>query len=177
MKKRGDLALLAWKKSQLWKAAESVWAKFPSLNSISTVATFICIIDCTLYPIFVAAVSLFDLLDSKDLDWIHVWTHWCTNYIVIPIGLFAVCSNYLQLKMLRYFFWGLGGLGLIAVAHDLGHAAVPGAEFIHNHHTMISILGGGNLIASNVVSRKVMAAAGLKCCNHKHHHDHHLDNV
>eukprot|EP01068_Selenidium_serpulae_P006973 Selendium_serpulae@DN456_c0_g1_i1.p1 len=178
MKKRQDAAMLASKKTPLWRLIENIWAKVPSLNSVSTFATFICIIDCTLYPIFLAVVSIFDLVDSKDLAWIHDLTHWCTNFIVIPIGLFAVCSNFLQLKMPRYFFWGLGGLLLIAGAHDLGHAAVPGAQFIHDHHTLISIIGGGNLIASNVMSKRVMAASGIKCCGHKHDHYHaHADKV
>lgn len=130
----------------------------PSLSRVADVATIICIIDCTVFPLLLMILSVLDIANLHSLEFVHGWSHWITMFIVLPIGTIAVVANYLRLRVGKLLLWGAFGLTLIFVSHH--------NESKHSWmNALVSLFGGINLIASNVVSRRKLACqCPQKCC-------------
>ncbi|KAL8274492.1 hypothetical protein Esti_001652 [Eimeria stiedai] len=98
------------------------------LSEWSNFAAVLCALDCTLLPILTAAIPFAGLVaDAQHLHAVHVASRWVAMYIVLPLGGFAVISNFLQLRRKHLLLMGLAGLVLVFTAH-----ASTGCH--ENHH-------------------------------------------
>lgn len=98
------------------------------LSEWSNFAAVLCALDCTILPLLTAAIPFAGLLaNSQDLETVHEIARWVALYVVLPLGGFAVSSNFLQLRKKRLFLMGVCGLGLVFASHAWGH------EQSHDH--------------------------------------------
>ena len=144
------------------------------LNKISTFASLLCAIDCTVFPILLALLPLINVA-GPSAAWLHKAAHAVELYFVAPIGGAAVVSNALQHRKPLLFGWGLSGVALVLLAnvhlpHSLGlpHAV---EHFLHAKHSLINVMGCALLLSSQWFSHRVLEQLG-KCCGHDHGHSH-----
>ena len=161
--------------------AEAVPAPQPkwvaNINKISTFASILCAIDCTVFPILLAVLPLINVAGGGSA-FLHKAAHAVALYFVAPVGGAAVISNALQHKRPLVFGWGLSGILCVLLANiHLPHAIlgwhVPHAleHWLHARHELINVTGCALLLSSQWFSHKILEAAG-KCCGHDHGHSH-----
>ena len=138
------------------------------LNKISTFASVLCAIDCTVFPVLLALLPLVNLAGPASSAWIHRAAHAVALYFVAPVGGAAVVSNAVQHRRPLLLGWGLSGVALVLLAnlhlHFLPHAI---EHFLHERHTIINVFGCALLLSSQWVSHRVLVAMG-KCCGQDH---------
>ena len=146
------------------------------LNKISTLASILCAIDCTVFPILLAVLPLINVA-GPSAAWLHEVAHAVALYFVGPIGGAAVASNALQHRNPFVLGWGLSGVSLVFLANiHLPHAIehlIPHAveDFLHMQHSLINVMGCALLLSSQRYSHRPLERMG-KCCGHDHSHDH-----
>ena len=120
-----------------------------TLNKISNIASILCAIDCTVYPVLLTILPILNAAGSAGaVAWLHTASHAAALWFVAPVGTTSVTANYLQHKRGFVFAWGLSGIFLVLLAnvhlphmifgltvpHSVGHA-------LHANHSVINVLG------------------------------------
>jgi hypothetical protein len=149
-----------------------------TLNKISNIASILCAIDCTVFPVLLTILPILNAAGSAGaVAWLHTASHAAALWFVAPVGTTSVTANYLQHKRGFVFAWGLSGIFLVLLAnvhlphmifgltvpHSVGHA-------LHANHSVINVLGCGVLLSSQRYARSLIGCS--TCCNHEHGHDH-----
>ena len=146
------------------------------LNKVSTFASVLCAIDCTVFPVLLALLPLINVAGPSSA-WLHKAAHAVALYFVAPVGGAAVLSNAAQHRKPLVLGWGLSGVALVLLAnihlpHALEHLLPPAVDrFLHARHSLINVMGCALLLSSQWYSHRLLEAAG-KCCG-GHGHDHH----
>mmetsp|Transcript_75391 Transcript_75391/g.125699 ORF Transcript_75391/g.125699 Transcript_75391/m.125699 type:complete len:207 (-) Transcript_75391:405-1025(-) len=145
---------------------ETVGQKWTArINTISTCASILCAIDCTVLPVLLVLLPV-----ASGSALLHTVAHMASAYFVLPIGGAAVTANYVQHRKPVLGLWGLAGLLLIAVANiHLPHGLMSHAveELLHQSHEVINVLGCALLLSSQWISHRTLHALG-KDCGHNH---------
>ena len=139
------------------------------LNRLSTFASLLCAIDCTVFPILLAVLPLLNIA-GPSAAWVHKAAHAVALWFVVPIGGAAVSSNALQHRRPLVFLWGLSGVALVLAANiHLPHSVLPHAvdHFLHAWHSTINVMGCALLLSSQWFSRRLLVEMG-KCCDIDH---------
>lgn len=144
------------------------------LRQISTAASFLCVIDCTVLLALMGALPILGLASPERMGLLREWGHRAALYFVLPLGGTTAVSNFAMHR--RPCVSVLAILGLLAIyianahgglvgrlPHSLRHAVHHGAM-----HRTTNMLGCALLMGSNYLSRRLAHAAGA-CCHHKHH--------
>ena len=149
------------------------------INKVSTFASILCAIDCTVLPIL---LLLLPVAGSSAM--LHKIAHAMSLYFVLPVGGAAVTANLAQHRKPLLGLWGASGLLLIALANvHLPHGIISHSmeEMLHSSHELINVGGCGLLLSSQWVSHKVLHVMGKDCghdhggskkssCGHDHNH-------
>ena len=159
-------------------AAQPEW--LGKVNKVSTFASILCAIDCTVFPILLALLPLAGFAPAGLAEVIHRAAHAVAIWFVAPVGGSAVLSNWLQHKDWRVGLWGACGVALVLLAnvhlphvilgwhvpHTLGHA-------LHDNHRAVNVFGCVLLLSSQRYAHNLLEKMG-KCCGHNHDagHDH-----
>ena len=147
--------------------SEAVKTWTARINRVSTFASILCAIDCTVLPILLLMLPV-----AGSSAWLHKAAHAVSLYFVLPVGGGAVTANFAQHRKPLLGLWGVSGLLLIALANvHLPHGLVSHAvdELLHKSHEVINVVGCGLLLSSQWVSHRVLHAMG-KDCGHDHGH-------
>lgn len=124
----------------------STYAWKENLLQISNVASFLCVIDCTILPIITLLLPLIGFAASPDQEeWLHHIGHKVAMNFVLPIGGMAVTMNYPSHKRISLLFVSILGLFLIFVANSSCHSPIVS---IFPHHI-------GHLLHEGLVHRCV----------------------
>ena len=149
------------------------------INKISTFASILCAIDCTVFPVLLALLPIINIAGGGASVWLHNAAHAVALYFVAPVGGAAVVSNALQHRKPLVLGWGSLGVSLVLLANvHLPHsleALVPNFEaiesWLHARHSMVNVFGCGLLLSSQWYSHRLLEQMG-KCCGHEHGHSH-----
>lgn len=141
-----------------------------NLNNVSMALSILCVIDCTLIPLLLVLLSVFNLLDDK-LDFLHEVSEIIALYIMVPISSLCVTINFYQLKNFFLLLWGIFGIILFTFAH--GHFQCFGEninEVLKEFHLVLSLFSIFSILSNNFVSQKLLRKRNLHyCCLDKHH--------
>ena len=158
-------------------------AALERLNRVSNFASFLCAIDCTVFPLLLTLLPLVSAASAwVNVDvasaWLHRASHAAALWFVGPVGGAAVVANVVQHRKWLVGLWGASGIALILLANiHLPHVLlgwhVPHAveHFLHAKHTVINVVGCALLLSSQRYSHNLLEASG-KCCDHGHGHSH-----
>lgn len=156
--------------------APATWVQ--KLNKISTFASILCAIDCTVFPILLALLPLAGFAPAGLSAWIHKAAHAVAIWFVAPVGGGAVISNWFQHKKPLVGLWGMSGVALVLLANiHLPHAIlgwhVPHAleHSLHANHRLINVAGCALLLSSQRYAHNLLEKMGV-CCGHDHGHSH-----
>eukprot|EP00965_Chrysotila_dentata_P195445 6176994-Pleurochrysis_carterae.AAC.1 len=147
---------------------------FSKINKISTFASILCAIDCTVFPLLLALFPLLNLAGSSAAAhaWLHRVSHAAALWFVAPVGGAAVLTNFLQHRRPTLAAWGISGLLCVLLAnthlHMLPHAI---EHLLHEYHSIVNVVGCALLLSSQFFSQRLLRRMG-KCCGHDHSHDH-----
>lgn len=185
---------------------ESTFPRFQSLNNIlgrlrqvSNIASFLCVLDCTLLPIITVALPLLGVLQlpATQLAALNQLGHSLALYFVLPVGTLTTAVNFSSHRI--KWIAGLACLGMVLVGSANAHihhlplmvasilpttwttAVEHGLHLIQNcngsgvgsggfpWHRITNVSGCALLLASNYLSQK------QGCAHHHgdHDHDHH----
>eukprot|EP00922_Rhytidocystis_sp_ex-Travisia-forbesii_P027318 GHVS01040039.1.p1 GENE.GHVS01040039.1~~GHVS01040039.1.p1 ORF type:complete len:261 (+),score=31.69 GHVS01040039.1:131-913(+) len=145
------------------------------LSEWSTLASVLCAIDCTVLPALMTVVPLLGWASPHSMHSLHHFSHWAAIYVMVPLALLAIISNFLRLRSVVLSLWGLFGAALVFVAHqhDILLLLPPQhhsfASFAQSWHTAISLFGAANIILSNYISHQRLHQSH-SCCSHNQHH-------
>ena len=166
--------------AELQTETPATWVR--KLNQVSNVASLLCAIDCTVFPILLALLPLAGFASADASAWIHQAAHAVAIGFVAPVGGGAVLSNWLQHKDARVGIWGLSGVALVLLANvHLPHAIfawhVPHAleDALHANHRLINVAGCALLLSSQRYAHIMLERMG-KSCGHNHGHGHSHDH-
>lgn len=147
------------------------------LQQVSNVASFLCVLDCTILPIITVLLPLVGLAGSPvQMEWIHTAGHNMALFFVLPVGSVTATMNYSSHKRPLIALPSILGLFLVYLAnaghsapilsmlpHDLVHALHCGNSL----HQVTNIVGCALLLTLNQLSRKIGCSAGPQCCEVK----------
>lgn len=144
---------------------------FAKMRQISNVASFLCLLDCTLLPIVTVALPLLGVLnlDAAQIEWIHQLGHSLALCFVLPVGCMTTVVNYLSHKRAWIASLASLGLALVGLANSSHFHHVPGlgqhVEFLYaiqhgSLHRIVNVMGCGLLLGSNYLSQQL----GCECC-------------
>jgi hypothetical protein len=136
-------------------------AYFEKLRQISTIASFLCLLDCTLLPLLTLALPLLGILNigHDRLEWLHNVGHGLTLFFVLPVGSMSAMTNYAVHK--QKWIASMAGMGLLLVvmanSHSLpviGH--IESLHVIHHGflHRIVNSMGCACLLGSNYLSHR-----------------------
>jgi MerC mercury resistance protein len=133
-----------------------------TLQRYSTIASWLCLIDCIILPIFTLVIPLLGLanLGPKRLEMLHSIGDFTTIYFLLPVGALSTTLNYYTLSR-RKQRWiaalGAVGLTLVALANSyslpgIGHVQL--FHFLHQGlwHRVVNAVGCFCLLGSNQLS-------------------------
>ncbi|EOD07496.1 hypothetical protein EMIHUDRAFT_218452 [Emiliania huxleyi CCMP1516] len=154
------------------KAEEEGSSWRTQLNRVSLFASLACAVDCTVFPVLLAALPLIGAISTGGATaWLHKASHAAALWFVGPVGGLAVAANWFQHKRAFVALWGLSGIALIILAnvhlpHMILGLSMPHAiaQFLHTHHSLLNVLGCGVLLSSQ------RHAHSLTCCGGGHSH-------
>lgn len=143
------------------------------LNRISNIASILCAIDCTVFPLLLTVLPLISAVSTRGaIDWLHKVSHVCALRFVGPVGGLAVVANWVQHKRALVGLWGLSGIMLIVLAnihlpHTILRRSVPHSfsNFLHARHSIVNVLGCLLLLSSQRYAHSLNC-----CCDHSHGH-------
>ncbi|EUD68362.1 hypothetical protein C922_01382 [Plasmodium inui San Antonio 1] len=174
-----------------------------NLNKLSSIASIICLIDCTLIPLITVLISIFSVVhDSENGEaeagthnhsHHHGWQETVALYLMTPIISFTTIYNFIQLKNFSLFIFTLVGITMFVLSH--AHIEFRDQNItnrLKQAHIPMSILAAIILISTNYIAHQLLKSKNLDpCCTHKkitnhlddqswkqhhpHHHDHHRD--
>jgi len=134
------------------------------ISKISTMASFLCVIDCTILPLLTVVFPLLGIATSSlfDSEWLDHIGHLAALYFVMPVGALAATTNFLSHRKVSLL--SMSFLGLLSVYSANGHdgpilSLIPHAIAHELHcggalHRIVNISGCGLLLGSNFLSRK-----------------------
>lgn len=142
------------------------------LNKVSNIASILCAIDCTVFPLLLTILPLVSVVSTGGATaWLHQVSHACALWFVGPVGGMAVVGNWIQHKRALVGLWGFAGIALIMLANIhlpqviIGmHVPQAIAHFIHAHHSVINVLGCILLLSSQRYAHTLTTS----CCDGKH---------
>ncbi|CRG93007.1 conserved Plasmodium protein, unknown function [Plasmodium gallinaceum] len=135
-----------------------------SLNRISSIASIICLIDCTLIPILMFTLSIFNIVDYEIVYFNHL-SDILALFVMAPICSLCIIFNYYQLKNVLLLLWGVFGIILFTISH--GHFSINEKIniFLQKFHIIISLFSILILLSNNYVSQKILKKNNLdNCC-------------
>lgn len=142
------------------------------LNKISTALSILCVVDCTLIPLMLFVLSVFNIFDDK-LDILHDVTEIISLYIMVPISSLCIIVNFYQLRNFFLLVWGIFGIILFTIAH--GHYTCFGETInliLHEFHIIVSLFSIFLILSNNFVSQRLLKKKNLHyCCLNKHRHE------
>jgi hypothetical protein len=170
---------------------ESSSSMFARLRQISNVASFLCVLDCTLLPIITIALPLLGVINlgEAQLEVLHHLGHKLALYFVLPVGGLTSAINYSSHRKAR--ITSIAGLGLLMVGlanshiHHLpfvGHSVEHVLHLIQHGpmHRVVNIMGCACLLGSNYLSQQQGCAhhdhsssSSTDSCSHDHSHAEH----
>ena len=159
------------------------------LKEFTIFASFLCAIDCTIFPILLTLLPAAEFLSPANVKSIHEISHQVALYVVLPLGSTTTITNYILNKNKLWTAVSLGALSLI-FASNIPHQGIvydflvesgdeilnfldlspTMKEIFHEMHTsrIYNTSGCIMLMASSYFSHKGSHNEG-KCCSH--HHD------
>jgi len=100
------------------KAEEEGSSWRTQLNRVSLFASLACAVDCTVFPVLLAALPLIGAISTGGATaWLHKASHAAALWFVGPVGGLAVAANWFQHKRAFVALWGLSGIALIILAN------------------------------------------------------------
>ncbi|CRH00425.1 conserved Plasmodium protein, unknown function [Plasmodium relictum] len=135
-----------------------------SLNKVSSIASIICLIDCTLIPIMMFALSIFNVVDNEIVYFNHI-SDILALFVMTPICFLCILFNYYQLKNMFLLIWGIFGITLFIISH--GHFSINEKIniFLQKFHIAISLISILILLSNNYVSQRILKKNNLdNCC-------------
>lgn len=146
------------------------------LNKVSDVASILCAIDCTVFPLLLTVLPLVSAVSTAGATaWLHEASHACALYFVGPVGGLAVITNWIQHKRPLVGLWGVTGITAIILANmHLPHVLLgvnihAFAHALHEWHTPINVMGCILLLSSQRYARTLVHCGN---CGHDHGNDH-----
>jgi hypothetical protein len=150
---------------------------FDRLLKISNIASFLCVIDCTVLPIITIALPLLGLSASASTAaYLHELGHSVALFFVLPVGTMATTVNYLNHEKKSLLALALVGLTCIYVANGHGGpllSLIP-SKLAHDLHCgtalhrMTNIAGCACLLTSNILGKKAAGGCAVKDCTVDH---------
>jgi len=133
---------------------------------VGNVAAILCVIDCTVVPILVTAVSFLGALNESAA--LFHFTHLIGFYCMIPIAGLAVISTYIKSHNWKVLLWGLTAWSFIISGHLTHSSSVDASSAhtndsdnlisTHTHNHLLSsfliVTGAANLVLSNYLGRR-----------------------
>jgi uncharacterized protein YceK len=128
---------LQTKKTEVASKSITTWKE--KLLQFSTIASILCVIDCTILPILTLVLPLLGMMSAVNTilpmnHLIHHYGHLMTIYFVLPVGFFATTTNYLynhRKKWITAIGWF--GLTLILAANSGTGGCGSMLEHVHAH--------------------------------------------
>ncbi len=165
----------------------------------SNIASFLCVLDCTLLPLVTVGLPLLGILNlgAGQLQFIDKLGHSLALYFVLPVGSLTTVVNYISHKkkpIAAMAFLGLTMVGLANSHFHIHHWPMLGpislgwiGRVLHEiqgcgtspWHRIVNISGCAFLLGSNYWSQQqdgcaadAIAGSSSDCCGHDHDHDH-----
>jgi hypothetical protein len=146
---------------------------FEKLRHISNIASFLCLLDCTLLPLITLALPLLGILNigHDRLEWLHNVGHGLAFFFVLPVGSMSAMTNYAVHK--QRWIASMAGMGLLLVAMANSHSlpVIGHIESLHSiHHgvlhRVVNIMGCACLLGSNYLSQRngCGSSSRKECC-------------
>jgi len=139
------------------------------LNKVSNVASILCAIDCTVFPVLLTLLPILNMGSSGKYEvMLHALSHKVALYFVAPVGGLAVTTNFLQHRKPLVLLWGVSGLSLVLLA-NLRLAFLPHSvdHQLHEWHSVINVMGCLTLLSSQWYAHRLLHEMG-KDCGHNH---------
>jgi hypothetical protein len=163
-----------------------------NLLKISTYASLLCVLDCTILPLVTIVLPLFGIVAGSpaQMQWLHEFGHSVALFFVLPVGGLATTMNYLYSHRKTWIAaCGYTGLTLV-LASNVGCAwahYIPGAtghlmhDWLHvlHHgvvHRVANLAGCFFLLGSNYLSHRLGGCAHGPSCESDHSQAHHGHN-
>jgi hypothetical protein len=129
-----------------------------TLQKYSAIASWLCLIDCTILPILTLIIPLLGVanLGSERLQFVHSMGDFTTLYVLLPVGSLSTILNYTSSPPQHRSMALLGAMGVILVAlansyslPGVGHVQV--FHFLHQGlwHRVVNLWGCLCLLVSN----------------------------
>ena len=130
-----------------------------SVHAISSAASLLCVLDCTLLPLFAIIFPVFNLAIPSAL--FHHIAHAVAIYFVLPMGLLTTALNYASHRRIRLLSFSLVGLILIG----LTNSHIFNLDALHHGwgHRFANIAGCTVLLVSNYLSRQLSGHVNCDC--------------
>jgi len=148
-------------------SAKTPWME--KLNKISNVASILCAIDCTVFPVLLTLLPILNLGSSGKYEvLLHAVSHKVALYFVAPVGGAAVATNFLQHRNPLVLLWGMAGLSLVLLA-NVHLAFLPHVvdHLLHEWHSLVNVMGCATLLSSQWYAHRLLHKMG-KDCGHNH---------
>jgi len=154
---------------------------FAKLRKISNIASFLCVLDCTILPVVTIVFPLLGIVNigAERLQFLHELGHGIALFFVMPVGTLTSTLNYMSHK--KTWITSLAVIGLIMIALANAHNLPFESEILEGiqhgavTHRVVNILGCSFLLGSNYLSQKQGCAHHdhtSDACSHDHDHDH-----
>ncbi|KAG7347371.1 MerC mercury resistance protein [Nitzschia inconspicua] len=175
-------------------------SKFPSRFSInvtnmmnrvrqlSNIASFLCVLDCTILPIITVALPLLGVLNlgAAQMEALHELGHSLALFFVLPVGSLTTVLNYRSHRKPWIASMAVMGLLLVGIANSHFHLAASSStpQWISHSlhmiqhcgpwHRLVNISGCALLLGSNYLSQRQGCAHHNhgSSCSHEHDHGH-----
>lgn len=143
------------------KSSISTWKE--KLIQVSNIASFLCVIDCTILPVITLILPLIGLGASPEQEeWLHHMGHKVAMNFVLPVGSLAATMKYSSHKTIFLPLISLLGLSLIFVANSSCHGRIISIfphhikHLLHDGviHRCVNTSGCVLLLLSNFSGRK-----------------------
>jgi hypothetical protein len=129
-----------------------------SLDKLGISLSFICAIHCMITPLIMLSIPIMARYYLA-----QPWFHWILALFIVPVGLWAFISGYLQHQKKMVLFLGLPGLVIVGVIPVFFHDYFAWFHFWWAESAFM-IVGSVFLISAHWVNRNA--------CNHELHNHH-----
>jgi len=168
------------KKSDLVPSSPNPSSWNEKLMKVANIASILCVIDCTVLPIFLVLLSVMGVGSSPSTHCcghnhglLNTIGHSIANFIVVPIGTLVTIVNFFNKKILSGFL-SFAGLVLIYATNSEGGLIMNRFKnldrlfhILHDNafwHRTVNLTGVACLLSANYLSNR----KGDKCCDHDH---------
>jgi hypothetical protein len=158
------------------------FSSFSKLRQISNVASFLCVLDCTLLPIITIAFPLVGFVNLGATEWLDDLGHSLALYFVLPVGGLTALVNYLSHKQKWITSLAFFGLILIGLSNSQGITRLPLVDLFEflptlqhgSLHRVVNCLGCTFLLASNYLSQQQQDCACSSDCTSQYDHNNNM---